>query len=164
MILEFCQWLAQTRLSITIQSVSWIVPTVQTVHILCVAIIVTYSAMLDLRLLGITGKGRSIGQMTRDSMPWIWSALKVLAATGTILIIAEPARELTNAAFWLKMSLLVVGVALTILVQRGVGKSEDYWESSASKRRMARLVAMVSVLLWISVASAGRWIGYVQHD
>ena len=164
MILEFCQWLAQTRLSVTIQSVSWVVPTVQTVHILCVAIIVTYSAMLDLRLMGVAGKGRSIARMTRDSMPWIWNALKLLAATGTILIVAEPARELTNAAFWLKMSLLVVGVALTILVQRGVGKSEDYWESSASKRRVAKAVATVSILLWISVASAGRWIGYVQHD
>lgn len=164
MIIEFCQWLAQTRLSVTIQSVSWVVPTVQTVHILCVAIIVTYSAMLDLRLMGVAGKGRSIARMTRDSMPWIWNALKLLAATGTILIVAEPARELTNAAFWLKMSLLVVGVALTILVQRGVGKSEDYWESSASKRRVAKAVATVSILLWISVASAGRWIGYVQHD
>jgi hypothetical protein len=90
--------------------------------------------------------------------------LTVLAATGTILIIAEPARELTNAAFWLKMSLLAVGIALTIFVQRGVGRNEDYWESSASKRRMARLVATVSILLWISVVSAGRWIGYVQHD
>ena len=164
MILEFCQWLGQTRLSVTIQSVSWVVPTVQTVHILCVAIIVTYSAMLDLRLMGIAGKGRSIGRMTRDSMPWIWNALKVLAATGTILIIAEPARELTNAAFWLKMSLLAVGIALTVFVQRGVRKDDDYWESSASKRRTARVVATVSVLVWISVASAGRWIGYVQHD
>jgi hypothetical protein len=164
MILEFCQWLAQTRLSITIQSVSWVVPTVQTIHILCVAIILTYSAMLDLRLMGITGKGRSIARMTRDSMPWIWNALKVLATTGTILIIAEPARELTNAAFWLKMSLLVVGIALTILVQRGAGKDEDYWESSASRRRVARVVATVSIIVWISVASAGRWIGYVQHD
>jgi hypothetical protein len=164
MILEFCKWLGQTPLSITIQSVSWIIPTVQTIHILCVAIIVTYSAMLDLRLMGVAGKGRSIARMTHDAMPWIWSALTALATTGTILIIAEPARELTNAAFWLKMSLLAVGVFLTILVQRGVGKDEGYWESSVSRRRMARFVAAVSILLWIAVVSAGRWIGYIQHD
>jgi hypothetical protein len=164
MILEFCKWLGQTQLSVTIQSVSWVIPIVQTIHILCVAIIVTYSAMLDLRLMGIAGKGRSVARMTRDSMPWIWNALKVLATTGTILIIAEPARELTNAAFWLKMSMLVVGIALTVFVQRGVGKSDDYWESSVSKRRTARVVAVVSLLIWIAVASAGRWIGYVQHD
>jgi hypothetical protein len=164
MILEFCRWLGQTPLSITIQSVSWIIPIVQTIHILSVAIILTYSAMLDLRLMGVAGKGRSIARMTHDAMPWIWNALKLLATTGTILIIAEPARELTNAAFWLKMSLLVVGVVLTVLVQRGVGKDEAYWESSVSRRRMARFVAAVSILLWISIASAGRWIGYIQHD
>ena len=164
MILEFCKWLGQTQLSIAIQSVSWVIPTVQTVHILCVAVIVTYSAMLDLRLMGVAGKSRSIAQMTDDAMPWIWNALKLLATTGAILIIAEPARELTNAAFWLKMSLLAVGVALTVLVQRGVRKNEGYWESTVSKRRMARVVAVVSILLWISIVSAGRWIGYVQHD
>jgi hypothetical protein len=164
MILEFCQWLARTPLSVTIQSVSWIIPTVQTIHILCVAIIVTYSAMLDLRLMGVAGKSRSIARMTRDAMPWTWSALTALATTGTILIIAEPARELTNAAFWLKMSLLAVGIALTFVIQRGVGKNEDYWESSVSRRRMARLMAAVSILLWISVVSCGRWIGYIQHD
>ena len=164
MILEFCRWLGQTPLSITIQSVSWIIPIVQTIHILCVAIILTYSAMLDLRLMGVAGKGRSIARMTQDAMPWIWNALKLLATTGTILIIAEPARELTNAAFWLKMALLTVGVVLAIIVQRGVGKDEDYWEASVSRRRMARFLAAVSILLWISIASAGRWIGYVQHD
>ncbi|MDP9123167.1 MAG: hypothetical protein M3N82_00955 [Pseudomonadota bacterium] len=142
---------------------SWIVPTVQTIHILCVAIIVTHSAMLDLRLMGVAGNSRSIARMTRDAMPWIWNALRVLAATGTILIIAEPARELTNAAFWLKMCLLAVGIALTVSIQRGVGRSDDYWDSSESRRRIARVVAAISILLWIFVASAGRWIGYVQH-
>ncbi len=163
MILEFCRWLGQTRLSITFQSVSWIVPSVQTIHILCVAVIVTYSAMLDLRLIGVAGRHRTIAQMTRDSMPWIWKALAVLAATGTILIIAEPARELTNAAFWLKMSMLALGIALTFLVQRGIEKNDEYWESSASRQRAARIVATLSILVWITVLSAGRWIGYVQH-
>jgi hypothetical protein len=164
MIPEFCKWLGATQLSIAIQSVAWIVPAVQTVHILCVGVVVTYCAMLDLRLMGVAGKGRSLARMIQDSMPWIWNALKVLAATGTILIIAEPARELTNAAFWLKMSLLVVGVALTLVIQRSVAANENYWESSIRRRRMAKSVAMVSIVLWIAVVTGGRWIGYVQHD
>jgi hypothetical protein len=163
MIPEFCKWLAQTPLSIMFQSVSWIVPSVQTIHILCVAIIVTRSAMLDLRLMKGAGASPTMAQTTRDAQPWIWNALAVLATTGTVLIIAEPARELTNAAFWLKMILLAAGVALTLLVQRGIGKREDYWESSASMRIAARCVGAVSLLLWVSVLSAGRWIGYVQH-
>ena len=163
MILEFCKWLAQTPLSILFQSVSWVVPSVQTVHILCVAIVVTRCAMLDLRLIKGSRGGATVAQATRDAMPWIWGALAVLAATGTVLIIAEPARELTNAAFWLKMSLLVVGIALAALVQRGIGQREDFWDMQAGSRLAARCIGAVSLLLWVSVLSAGRWIGYVQH-
>jgi len=37
----FCDWLAASSPSQTIQTVSWIIPAVQTVHILCVAAVMS---------------------------------------------------------------------------------------------------------------------------
>ena len=37
----FAEWLGQTPLSLTIQNVTWIIPAVQSVHILCIAIVVS---------------------------------------------------------------------------------------------------------------------------
>ena len=164
MIQEFCSWLAKTPISVTFQSVPWIVPAVQTVHILCIAIVVTYNGMLDLRLMGVAGKSRTIFHMVDEFMPWIWGALAILAVTGVMMIIAEPARELTNPAFWAKMSMLIVVIGLTFLVQRPVRRNRHYWDGSDSMRLRAKVIATVSLLLWISILSAGRWIAYVQHD
>ena len=36
----FGEWLATTSLSMTIQNVSWIIPTVQTIHTVCVSIVI----------------------------------------------------------------------------------------------------------------------------
>ena len=37
--------------------------------------------------------------------PWLTAALVVLLATGIVMIIGEPARELLTLSFWLKMIL-----------------------------------------------------------
>ena len=45
MIKEFCEWLAATPLSQDIQDAFWVIPTVQTVHIVSIAIVMTSMAM-----------------------------------------------------------------------------------------------------------------------
>ena len=159
-VVEFCNWLVRTPASVTIQSEPWIIPAVQTVHILCIAIVVTYNGMLDLRLMGVAGKSRTIAEMTGDFMPWIGWALVVLALTGVIMIIGEPARELTNWVFWVKMSLLAAAIALTLYLRRVVRRDAGHWDG---RRNSARVFAAVSLVLWVSILTAGRWIAYVQH-
>ena len=161
-IAEFCAWLVKTPLSVGIQSTPWAIPAVQTIHILCIAIVVTYNGMLDLRLMGVAGRNRTLAEMAGDLMPWIWRALVVQAITGVIMIIAEPARELTNTVFWLKMSLLVPVLGLTLFLHRAIKRDAGYWEASPARRISAKAFAAVSILLWISILAAGRWIAYVQ--
>ena len=163
MIAQFCDWLAKTPISVTIQSVPWVVPAVQTIHILCIGIVVTYNLMLGLRLMGVAGKSRTIAEMADEFMPWTWGALAVLATTGVVMIIGEPARELRNPAFWTKMGLLVFAIGLTLFFQRTVRKNASYWDESASKRTSAKAVGATSMVLWVSILVAGRLIAYVQH-
>ena len=160
---EFCNWLARTPISVGLQSTPWAIPAVQTVHILCIAIVVTYNGMLDLRLMGVAGKSRTLAEMAGDFLPWIWWALAGLAVTGVIMIIGEPPRELLNQVFWLKMSLLAVVLGLTLFLQRVVKRDAQYWDATAARRKSAKVFAVVSLLLWVSILAAGRWIAYVQH-
>ena len=57
----FADWLATTALSTTIQNVSWIIPTVQTVHIVCVAIVISAVFLVDMRILGVFARGAAGG-------------------------------------------------------------------------------------------------------
>jgi len=157
MIQSFCDWLSNTPLSLTIQTVMWVIPAVQTVHILCVAIVMSCMAMLDLRLVGITGRRRSISLVVSRFVPWVWGALPVLLASGTILIIGEPSRELLNPYFRAKMVMLVTVTVITLVVQRQNKKDAHYWES---RRTAAAMAGLASLLLWVGIVTAGRWIAY----
>ena len=157
MIESFCDWLANTSLSLTIQTVMWIIPAVQTVHILCVAIVMSCMAMMDLRLIGVAGRKYSISRTVGRFVPWVWGALPVLLATGVILIVGEPSRELLNPYFRAKMAFLVVVTLITFFVQRQNKKDATYWEA---RRVAAALTGALSLLLWVGIVSAGRWIAY----
>jgi len=68
MVQAFCDWLSNTPISLKIQTIVWIIPAVQTVHILSVSIVMASMAMLDLRLIGITGKRQPISRVCRAAL------------------------------------------------------------------------------------------------
>ena len=153
----FCAWLAATKLSVALGSIEWIVPVVQTLHILLIAVVASSALLLDLRLLGAGSQRQSLAQAADRFLPALWWALPGLALTGAILIIAEPERELTNPAFGAKMALLVVAIAVTLWFRRRL--SGTGWSQSG-----ARLVGIASLLLWVGIVVAGRWIAYAQDS
>jgi uncharacterized membrane protein len=164
MIGQFTRWLADTPLSDAIQRVPWIIPLVQTIHILSIAIVLSSVAMLDLRLMGLAGKRVTITGMAERFLPWIWGAVCVLALTGSILIIGEPGRSLPNAMFQTKMALLIAAIAVTIGFQHTIRRNAGFWDLSPARRRGARLTATVSLALWLGIAVCGRLIAYVGQD
>jgi uncharacterized membrane protein len=159
---SFCKWLAATSLSETIQTIEWIIPAVQTVHILAVAAVMSSVLMIDLRLLGLGARALSIESTAKRFLPFIWWPLPVLLVTGATLIIAEPSRALQNPVFVLKMGLLIVAVIVTLTCQIPLRHDAAFWDRSASRRRAASLIAIASLPLWVGIVFAGRWIAYVQ--
>lgn len=159
----FCTQLSSTPLSQAIQITDWVIPAVQTLHILAVAAVIAAILMVDLRFMGFIARNQSIAAVANRYLPTVWYALPVLLASGATLIIAEPARSLQNPVFWLKMCLLILAAGGTLLCQLPLRKHLGYWEESESRRRKARLIGFLSLPLWIAIVFAGRWIAYVQN-
>jgi hypothetical protein len=156
----FCWWLEHTALSQTIQSVDWIVPAIQTIHILAITVVAVSALMIDLRLIGIFSADRPLREVSARFLPLVWWPLLVLLTTGAIMIIGEPARSLKNPAFQLKMALLVTVLVVTMLYQFLLRRDPDLG-SPASRRRGATIaIATLSMLLWSGIIFAGRWIAY----
>jgi hypothetical protein len=158
----FGDWLAGTRASDTIQNVSWIIPTVQTVHIVCIAIVISATFLVSLRVLGVFDRAQPLAMLSSRFLPWVWYALVVLLASGSILIVGEPSRSLTNPAFGLKMLMLLIVAALTAILQRPLATDGEFWDASAQRRVIARSIAVLSLTLWSCIVFAGRWIAYVR--
>jgi Family of unknown function (DUF6644) len=153
---NFCGWLSNTPVSLKIQTVLWIIPAVQTIHILCVAIVMSTMAMLDFRMVGITGRSQPVSRAVSRWVPWVWCTLPVMLLTGSILIIGEPTRELMNPYFRAKMAMLLAVILITVLVHVK-NKDGAYWQTRALA---AKFAGAISLLLWVGIVTAGRWIAY----
>jgi hypothetical protein len=159
---EFSKWLAATPLSHTIQAVGWIIPTLQTIHILSVAVVFSSAILVDLRIWRLLGRDEPLPEVARRFLPAIWPVLLILLITGSLLIIGEPRRSLLNSTFYLKMALLAVAILLTAGMQRSMSSSPDFWDRDRTRRIAGQVAATVSILVWCGILFAGRWIAYTQ--
>ncbi|SDN11004.1 hypothetical protein SAMN05444050_0696 [Afipia sp. GAS231] len=157
----FSKWLAATSLSHIIQTVTWIIPALQTIHILCVAIAFSSAVLVDLRIFRLFERDQPLREVTQRFLLPIWPVLVVLLITGSLLIIGEPRRSLVNSTFYLKMALLLVAILLTATLQRTVLTSPGFFEDR-SHRLTAQALATLSILIWCGILFAGRWIAYTQ--
>jgi hypothetical protein len=157
---DVCGWIDQTALSQAIQVTKWVVPLVQTVHILAIAVVASSVFMIDLRLIGMFWADRPMKDVSSRFLPLVWWPLLILLATGVIMIIGEPARSLKNPAFQLKMTLLVAALIVTGLFQLLQRRNTAFGDLRSGPRAAAATVAVVSMLLWSAIVFAGRWIAY----
>ena len=159
---ELCNWLAATPLSQTIRAAGWIIPTLQTIHILSVAVVFSSAILVDLRIWRLLERDVPLGEITRRFLPTIWPVLFILLTTGSLLIVGEPRRSLLNSTFYFKMALLAVAIVLTVALQRSISSSPSFWDGNRMRRIAGRFAASASILVWCGILFAGRWIAYTQ--
>ena len=158
---EFANWLSLTSISVLIQrNEKWVIPTIQSIHIVGIGIVLTCVLMMTLRVLGIAGTDRTVLQTLRRFGPWLTGALLLLLATGLALVIGEPERELLAFSFWLKMLLVACGAGLSWWFQHSVRADVQVWESILVHRALVRTLAAAAVLIWIAIIFLGRFIAY----
>src|ERR1700728_1191698 len=145
---DFCRWLAATPLSNTIQTAGWIIPALQTVHILGVATLFSSAIIVDLRIWRVLQRDVPLADVARRFIPVIWPVLLILLITGSLLIIGEPRRSLFNSTFYLKMALLALAVTLTGALQWSLSSAPEFWDKGLGRRIAGRLVETFSILVW----------------
>jgi hypothetical protein len=158
---QFAEWLSTTFLSVFIQNHnSWAIPTIQSIHIVGIGIVLGSVLMIDLRILGWAAMDQTLRQTTDRFGPWLTGALWLMLATGILMVIGEPVRELITFSFWLKMFLVTVGALIAVFFLRAVRKHEQLWEEAIEKRRAIRWLALLTFLIWACIIILGRLIAY----
>lgn len=128
-------------------------------HALGMGFLVGVYVVTDLRLLGVAS-GVPL-TLLRRFRPVAWTALTVATASGVLLLIAYPAKALTNPVFYLKIS----GIAAALLVGRSLSRGilSDPGHDAGPVPARARALAAVSIVLWITVITSGRFLAYTYH-
>ncbi|MAW62486.1 MAG: hypothetical protein CL462_01585 [Acidimicrobiaceae bacterium] len=138
-------------------------PIAQSFHILGIAVVMSSTVMINLRLLGLAVPSQNVSEMIGRLMPWTWWALLVNATTGLLFVVARPNRYFYNPVFSWKFLCLVPAVLLALVIYRMSKREPGYWEQSTRRLVSARVIASISLVLWVGVVLAGRWIAYSDY-
>jgi hypothetical protein len=158
---DFAVWLSTTLPSVFIQNHEvWMIPVIQSLHIVGIGTAVGSALMMTLRVLGWVGTDEPLPAVQRRFGPWLTGALCLLLASGGLLIVAEPVRELVTFSFWLKMALVATLTVIAAVFQRSVRQHGQQWEQTPLRRRSVRLTAVLIFVLLGCIIILGRLIAY----
>src|SRR4026208_1968884 len=155
-LLEFCQWLQFSPPLVAMRSSPWLFPVIATIHLMGLSVLGGAVLLVDLRLLGLGLRRQPGAQLARDAERWLFRSLLVMVATGIPLFMCFATKYYYLTFFWVKMASLIAVIVFTRSVRRRVALAKD-GEVSPIRRK---LVALVSMFLWTTVAVGGRYIGF----
>ncbi|HEY9217744.1 MAG TPA: DUF6644 family protein [Phenylobacterium sp.] len=146
--------LEATPVGVAVRDSLWLFPVVEAVHLLALALLGGSVLILDLSLLGVGLRAASPAAVEKAARPWLLLAVTVLIATGVTLAVSEALKLLDRNAFWLKMATLLAALIFTFAIKNPLVRR------STSNAGLLKLFALLSIGLWLTVAIAGRWIGF----
>ena len=152
----FFQWSEATGAAGFLRTSIWAFPFVQAVHLLSLCVLAGAILIVDLRLLGAGIRHQAIPTVIRHARPWLVTGLVLMVVTGYLMFSANAAaRYFINDSFWVKMTTLPLAIVFTFGTRETLVR-RDRIETSLR----TRLAGAVSIMLWFTVAAAGRWIGF----
>src|SRR5437867_11854307 len=102
---------------------------------------------------------QTLRQTTSRFGPWLTGSLWLLLATGVLMVIGEPVRELVTFSFWLKMALVAIGTLVAATFQAALLRHEQL-EEALARRASIKGLAILTFLIWACIIVLGRLIAY----
>ena len=107
--------------------------------------------IVDLRVLGLVGRRQDATQLADWLFPWMWASLALNALSGFFMFAGSATAYYGNDIFYDKMTVLLLAIVANIIVQKKVRK----WNLLPAMPAWAKLIAVVSICLWIGAIIAG---------
>ena len=103
--------------------------------------------------MGVGLRDQPTPAVERGARPWLIGAVCTLIATGVLIGLSEAVKLYDKPAYWVKMVALACALTFTFAVRGPLAQRNIAGMG-------AKAVAAVSLALWLTVALAGRWIGF----
>ena len=139
----------------TLQHTGWVTTLAASRWLYGLAAVVHYSAvffcvgtivLLDLRILGAADRNQALSVLAGQLRPLTWIWLGAVAVSGFLLFAVEAGDFAAVTPFRLKMLVIVLAVVAALAVEWGLPK----WDRAPAMPVTARVVALISILLWLS--------------
>src|SRR5688572_14993631 len=131
-------------------------PFILILHTVGLAFLVGANIALDGRILGLA---RAVPLLSmRRYYRAMWAGFWVNAFSGVLLLIAYPTKALTNPLFYVKLSLITVALVVGQAIRRHLQSGTV--AAGASAPQPLKVLAAVSLMLWLISITAGRFLAY----
>ena len=160
-IVNAIQWINDTSFSGAVRDSFWVFPSIETVHVLAIVIVLGSITRLDMRLMGLVWRDRPVTEVCGEMLPWTWTGFTIAVVFGLMLWASKPFDYFGVAFFDAKMLLILFAGINMLLFQFGVYKSVDRWDRDPIPPVAARIAGGVSMAFWLCVVVCGRLIGFV---
>lgn len=149
------QLLERSGFGLLIRDAVLIYPIANVVHVLAALVFFASVAIMDLRVLGALREDASEA-VIRRFRPVAIGAFCMLIGSGIILFTPEASAIIKNPSFQIKLALIAIGLANVIWLERALKRGYP-----GMTARSARVPAALSLVVWLGVAAAGRYIAYI---
>jgi hypothetical protein len=163
-LLSFAHDLQSIGFLTDIRESALVYPVIMTTHLCTIAAFGGMILMTDLRLLGWAMQSRPVSDVVGGLRHWKWLGFCIMITAGLLLGTSEAEKYSTNPYFWIKMTLLAL-----ILIHAAAFHSSVYNQAAEKKfdgpqgvPQRAKVAAGMSLILWMGIVTAGRWIGYYE--
>jgi hypothetical protein len=153
---DFFLWMETTWFGVIGKTWGAVFAVVEAFHLLAMATLGGAVFVSDFRLLGISFKDvPAQAVLDKAHNVFVW-ALAVVLFTGIFMACGVAGKIYWLPVFWYKMLALLTGILFVFFIRRPLLKRE----LEEINPLVIKMVAISSLLLWVTVAATGRWIGF----
>lgn len=160
-LLEWAQALADSQVGTTIAESSWIFPALEVLHVIGLAIVVGTIAVVDLRLLSLASKHRSVRELTDETLPYTYAGFAIALTSGVLMFISNAVTYFENTPFRVKLILLAVAGINIVFFHYVTYRNVETWDRDTRTPAAAQAAGAMSLLTWVVIVGLGRWIAFV---
>ena len=147
--------LLQNAIADTLNNTEWAFALAECVHIGGFAVGIGSIALVDFRMLNLGLRHETAARILRYTELWTVIALLFVVFSGVALFLSQTDIYRVNLIFPIKMYVLAAALIYNFTVHRKVAKMEN------PPPLLSKLVATVSLLLWVSVVFGGIFTGFL---
>ena len=156
--LPFFQWMQGLGMSSYFQDTIWASPIVQVIHLIALGIFAGAVVLVDMRLLGRGLTDMPLAKLAREAEPWFIGAFIVLFMTGLPQLTSTAVKQYYSPFFWMKMEAMLIALIFTYTLRWRATRTDE----TRLGPYYPKVIAIVSLGLWSSVAIGARLIGLLS--
>ncbi len=164
LLLRFAEAIGATWFSVALHESFYMYGWIESLHVITLMVSLGMLIVIDLRMLGLWLKDVPASKIAERLDRPMLIGFSIMVVTGVLLYVGIPIRTTQSLWFRIKVILLVVAFINAWLFRKHMQASVGTWDAAPLPPRRTRIAAALSLTLWASVVTCGRFIAYDWYD